>query len=94
MDQTSITRPSEKFRAETLVELQALLDQYSELQFEEITTRGKSWVCHRIESDSMLPHQPEEVIPRLRPGISIKQVMITAFFTVRQLIALNVLPQG
>jgi hypothetical protein len=36
----------------------------------------------------------DEVIPRLRPGISTKKVMITVFFTVRQLIALDSLPKG
>jgi hypothetical protein len=38
--------------------------------------------------------QCEEVIPRLRPKISIKKVMITVFFTARQLIALDSLPKG
>jgi hypothetical protein len=36
----------------------------------------------------------EEVIARLRPGISIKKVMITMFFTVQQLIAMNALAKG
>jgi hypothetical protein len=57
-----------------LVELLVLLDQYSELQFEGIATGDESWVCHFIESDLMLARRREEVIPRLRPGISIKKL--------------------
>jgi hypothetical protein len=49
-----------------------LLDQYSELQFEEIATGDESWVCYHVESDSMFARRREEVIPRLRSGISIK----------------------
>jgi hypothetical protein len=40
-----------KFRVETSVELLALLDQYSELHFEGITSGDESWVCYFIESD-------------------------------------------
>jgi hypothetical protein len=71
-----------------------LLDQYSELQFEGIATGNESWVCYLIESDSMFARWREEVIPRLRLGISIKKVMITVFFTARQLITLDTLPKG
>jgi hypothetical protein len=42
----------------------------------------------------MLARRPEEAIPRLRPGISIKQVMIAVFFRARSLIALDSLPKG
>jgi hypothetical protein len=34
------------------------------------------------------------VIPRLRPGVSIKKVMITVFPAARQLISLDALPKG
>jgi hypothetical protein len=42
----------------------------------------------------MFARRREEVIPRLRPGISIKKVMILVLFTARQLIALDALPKG
>jgi hypothetical protein len=42
----------------------------------------------------MFARRREEVIPRLRSGISIKKVMIMVFFTAWQLIALNALPKG
>jgi hypothetical protein len=58
----------------TSVGLFALLDQNSELQFEGIATGNKSCICCLIESDSMLVHRRENVIPRLRPGISIKKL--------------------
>jgi hypothetical protein len=64
------------------------------LQFEEIATGDKPSVSCYIESDWMFADRREEVIPRLRPGISIEPVMITVFFTARQLIALDVLPKG
>jgi len=79
-----LSDPQKKFRVDTSVELFALLDQYSELQFEGIATGDESWVCYLIESDSMFARRREEVIPRLRPEISIKKVMITVFFTARQ----------
>jgi hypothetical protein len=71
-----------------------MLDQYSELQFDEIATSDESWAGYVIESDSMSAHRPEEVIPRLRPGILINRIMITSFFTARELIALDALPKG
>jgi hypothetical protein len=61
-----------EFRAETSVELLVLLDQYSELQFEGIATGDEPWVCYLIESESTFARRREEVIPRLRPGISMK----------------------
>jgi hypothetical protein len=63
-----------KLRIDTSVELLALMDQYSELQFEGIATGDESWVCYVIESDSMFARRREEVIPRLRPRISIKKL--------------------
>jgi hypothetical protein len=71
-----------------------LLDQYSELQFEGIATSDESWACYLIESDSMFARRREEVTPRFRSGISIKKIMMTADFTVRQLIAVNALSKG
>jgi hypothetical protein len=70
------------------------LDQYSELQFEGIATGDESLVCYVIESNSMFARPHEEMIPRLRSGISIKKVMIPVFFTARQLIVLDYLPKG
>jgi hypothetical protein len=70
-----------KCRVDTSVELFALLDQYSELQFERIATGDKSWVCYLIESDSMFARRPEKLIPKFRPRISIKKVMIAVLFT-------------
>jgi hypothetical protein len=64
----------DKFRVDTSVELLALLDQCSELQFEGIATRDGSWVCYLIESKSMFVRRPKEVIPRLRPGMSIRKL--------------------
>jgi hypothetical protein len=83
-----------KLRVDTSGELLALLDQYSELQFEGIATSDELWACYLLESDSMFAGQPEEVIPRLRPGMSIKKVMIAVWFTAWQLIGLNSLPKG
>jgi hypothetical protein len=40
----------------------------------------------------MFARRREKEIPKLRSGISIKTVMIAAFFTARQLIARNSLP--
>jgi hypothetical protein len=37
----------------------------------------------------MLARRREKVLPRLRPGLSIKQVMIPTFFTARQSITLD-----
>jgi hypothetical protein len=76
-----------RFRIQRSIEVLALLDQYSELQFEGIATGNESWVCTLIESISMFACRREEVIPRLRPGISIKNVAIMVFFTARQSIA-------
>jgi hypothetical protein len=42
----------------------------------------------------MFPRRREEVMPKPRPGISIKKVMIGMFFTARWLIALDVLSKG
>jgi hypothetical protein len=89
-----LTDPQKKFRVNTSVELLALLNQYSEIQFEGIATGDELWVCYQIESESMLAHRREKVIPRLRPGISIEKVMITVLFTVWQLTALDALSQG
>jgi hypothetical protein len=41
----------------------------------------------------MFARRREKVIPRLRPEISIKKVMITVFFTARQSMALDILPK-
>jgi hypothetical protein len=41
----------------------------------------------------MFAGRREEMIPRFTPGISIKKVMITMFFTARQLIVLDALPK-
>jgi hypothetical protein len=82
------------FRVDTSVELRALLDQYSELQFERIATGDESWLCDLIESNSMFVRGREEMIPRLKSGISIKKVMIPVFSTTRQLIALDDIPTG
>jgi hypothetical protein len=92
--QHQLSDPQKKFRRETSVELLALLDQYSELEFEGIATGDKSWVFYLIESDSTFARRGEEVIAGLRPGISIKRVMIAVFFTARQLSALDALPNG
>jgi hypothetical protein len=54
-----------------------------ELQFERIATGDESWVCYLIESEWIFAPCREEVIPKLRPGISIKKDMITMFFTAR-----------
>jgi hypothetical protein len=89
-----ISDPQEKFRLQTSVELLALLDQYAELQLEGIATCDESWVCYLTQSDSMFACRREEVIPRLRPGISINKVMMTVFSTARQLVALDALSKG
>jgi hypothetical protein len=68
-----------KFHVDTSVELLALLDQYSELQFERIATGDEPWVSYVIESDSIFARRREEMIPKFRPGISIKKVMIPVF---------------
>jgi hypothetical protein len=60
------------FRVDTSVELLALPDQYSELQFEGIATRDELWVCSLIESASMFACRREELLPSLTPGISKK----------------------
>jgi hypothetical protein len=73
MSDTSAIPFSEKFRIDTSVEFPALLDQYFELQFDGIATSDASWVCYRIEADSMFARRREEVILRLRPGISINK---------------------
>jgi hypothetical protein len=62
-----------KIRVDTSVDLLALLDQYSELQFEGIATGDELCVCYLIESDPMFARWREKVIPRLRSGISIKK---------------------
>jgi hypothetical protein len=64
------------------------------LLFEGIATADESWVCYLIESDSMFARRCQEVIPRLRPGISINRVVIPAFFTAWQSIALDILLKG
>jgi hypothetical protein len=74
-----LSRAQKQFRVDISIELPALLDQYSELQFEGIATGDESWVCYRFESDSMFARRREEVILKLRPRISIKKVMITVF---------------
>jgi hypothetical protein len=79
-----LSDPQKKLRVDTSIELQALLNQYSELQFEGIATGDESWVCYCIESDSMFARRCEEMIPRLGLGISIKKVMILVFFAARQ----------
>jgi hypothetical protein len=79
-----LSDPQTKFRVDTLVELLVIMDRYSELQFEGIATSDESWVCYLIKSDSMFARRREQVIPRLRPRISIKKVMITAFCTAQQ----------
>jgi histone-lysine N-methyltransferase SETMAR len=94
MDIASAIRLSEKLRLDTSVELFALLEQYSELQFEGIATGDKLWVYFILESDSMFAAGLNEVILRLRPGILIKNIMISVVFTARQLIALDALPKG
>jgi hypothetical protein len=63
------------------------------LLLEGIATGNDSWTCHFVESESMFARRREEVIPRLRRVISIKKVMITLFFTLRQVIALDALLQ-
>jgi hypothetical protein len=69
-----LSDPQKNCCVDTSVELLALLDQYSELQFEGIVTGDESWVCYHIESDSIFRRQREEVIRRLRPGIWIKKL--------------------
>jgi hypothetical protein len=63
-----------KLRIDTSAELLALLDQCSELHFDGIATDDESWVDYLIESDSMFARRREEVILRLRPGISMKKL--------------------
>jgi hypothetical protein len=70
------------------------LDQYCELPFEGIATGEELCACELIQSDSMFARRHQEMISRLKPGISIKKVMITTFFTARQLIKLDDLPNG
>jgi hypothetical protein len=70
-------QPSErqkKLCVEASGELLTLLDLDSELQFEGIATDDESWVCYLIESDSIFGRRREEVITRLRSGISIKKL--------------------
>jgi hypothetical protein len=73
--------------------LLALLDQYFELQFKGIATGDESWVYYVIGSDSRFARQPEAMIPRPRPGISIQRVVIAVIFIVRQSIPLDALPK-
>jgi hypothetical protein len=53
-------------RLDTSVESLALLNQYSELQFEGIAIGDEPWICYVIESDSMFACRCEEVIPGFR----------------------------
>jgi hypothetical protein len=69
-----LSDPQKAFRVDISVEFLTLMDQYSELQFEGIAIGDESWVCYLVESDSMFAHQCEEVIPRPKLGISIKQL--------------------
>jgi hypothetical protein len=78
-----LSDPQKNFHVDTSVELLTLLDQYFELHFGRIATGDEAWVGHFIESNLIFGRRCEEVIPRLRPGIWIKKVMMTVFFRAR-----------
>jgi hypothetical protein len=72
-----------KLRFETSVELLALFDQYSEFHVDGIAASDEPWFCYLIDSESLSARQSEEVTPRLRPGFSIKIVMMRFFASTR-----------
>jgi hypothetical protein len=62
--------------------------------FEGIATGDKSWFRHCYPYSTMFARAPSEVIPRTRQTIGANKTMITIFFTVHQLILLDILPKG
>jgi hypothetical protein len=62
--------------------------------FEGIATGAESWLRYCDPSSTMFARAPSEVIPRTWQTIGAKETVITIFFTARQLILLNVPPNG
>jgi hypothetical protein len=62
--------------------------------FEGIATGDESWFRYCYPSLTKFAQPPFDVIPRTRQTIGAKKIMITIFFTARELILLDVLPKG
>jgi hypothetical protein len=71
-----------------------VLQEAESNDFEGIATDDESWFRYCYPSSTMFARAPSEVIPRTWQTINTKKIMITIFFTARQLILLDVLPEG
>jgi hypothetical protein len=69
-----------------------LLRGQTPFSFSRIMTGDESWSLHLFQSDHMFAASRDEVIPRKRPTIGTRKVMVTIFFRSAKLISLQALP--
>jgi hypothetical protein len=86
--------PAQKVvRLETSKTILRVLQDTVSNDFEGIATGDESWFRYCCPSSTMFARAPSEVIPRNLQNNWRKETMITIFFTARQRIMLDVLPE-
>jgi hypothetical protein len=73
---------------------QRILHESETNAFNSIATGNESWFQHTTASSEMFAHSAADVIPRMRQAVVPQKNMITALFTTKKLIVLDVLPRG
>jgi hypothetical protein len=71
---------------ETSNELLQILNDLQADSFDGITTGDDSWFHYLYDSSAMSATSPDDVIPRTRKQIGVKNIMFTIFFTNRKLL--------
>lgn len=88
-----LTPPQKAARIAAATEMLRILQAAETNDFEGITTGDESWFRYSYSSAKMFARSAAEVPPRTREPIGAKKIMITIFFSPRELIVLDVLPR-